>query len=111
MSNAYVEEVAGTYRVAGTRVSLDSVVCAFIAGQSAESIAQSSESIAQSFPVLTLEQVYGTIAFYVGHREEVDRYLQAEEREYEGKRAASRAMDPMFYQKLADVKKQTPLAR
>ena len=92
-----MEEVAGTYRVAGTRVSLDSVVCAFIAGQSAE-------SIAQSFPVLTLEQVYGTIAFYLGHREEVDRYLQAEERDYEGKRAASRAMDPMFYQKLADVK-------
>jgi uncharacterized protein (DUF433 family) len=104
MSNAYVEEVAGTYRVAGTRVSLDSVVCAFIAGQS-------PESIARSFPVLTLEQVYGTIAFYLGHREEVDRYVQAEERDYEGKRAPSRAADSMFYQKLADIKRLTPPVR
>lgn len=52
-------------------MSLDSIVYAFIAGQPAE-------SIAQSFPVLTLEQVYGAIAFYLGHREEVDRYLEFE---------------------------------
>jgi uncharacterized protein (DUF433 family) len=35
--------------VAGTRVSLDSIVYAFLDGQSAE-------AIAQAFPVLTLEQ-------------------------------------------------------
>src|SRR3989442_14895509 len=104
MRKAYVAEVGGAYRVAGTRVSLGSIVCAFIAGHSAE-------SIAQSFPVLTLEQVYGTITFHLGHREEVERYLQAQDRDYEGKRAASRAIDPMFYQKLADVKRQTPPGR
>ena len=49
MSTTYVEQREGVYRVAGTRVSLDSIVYAFIPGQSAE-------SIAQSFPVLTLEQ-------------------------------------------------------
>jgi hypothetical protein len=27
-----------------------------------------AETIAQSFPVLTLEQVYGTITFYLAHR-------------------------------------------
>jgi hypothetical protein len=37
-------------------VSLDSIVYAFLSGQSAG-------SIAQSFPVLRLEQVYGAIAF------------------------------------------------
>lgn len=104
MSAEYVEQREGFYRVAGTRVSLDSIVYAFISGQSAE-------SIAQSFPVLTLEHVYGVITFYLAHREEIDRYLEAQEKDYEAKRAASRAADPMFYQKLADAKRQTPLVR
>jgi uncharacterized protein (DUF433 family) len=104
VSTAYVEQREGVYRVSGTRVSLDSIVYGFIGGQSAE-------SIAQSFPVLTLEQVYGAITFYLAHREEVDRYLEAQEQDYEAKRAAARAADPMFYQKLADAKRQTPLVR
>ena len=104
MSTTYVEQSDGVYRVAGTRVSLDSIVYAFVSGQSAE-------SIAQSFPVLALEQVYGAITFYLAHRDEIDRYLDAQEQDYEAKRAAARASDPMFYQKLADAKRQTPLAR
>lgn len=99
MATRYVEMREGAYRVAGTRVSLDSVVCGFIGGQS-------PETVAQSFPVLTLEQVYGSIAFYLEHREEVDRYLEAQERDFEVKRAAARAADPMFYRKLADAKRQ-----
>ena len=104
MSTDYVEKRDGVYRVVGTRVSLDSIVCAFISGQSAE-------SIAQSFPVLTLEQAYGAITFYLAHREEIDRYLEAQEQDYEARRAAAREADPMFYQKLADAKRQTPLVR
>jgi len=104
VSTEYVEQRDGAYRVAGTRVSLDSIVYAFISGQSAE-------SIAQSFPVLTLEQVYGAITFYLANREGIDRYLDAQRQDYEAKRAAARTGDPMFYQKLADAKRQTPLAR
>ena len=50
MSDAYIEQRDGLYTVAGTRVSLDSIAYAFLAGQSAE-------AIAQAFPVLNLEQV------------------------------------------------------
>lgn len=32
--------------------------------------------IAQNFPLLSLEQVYGTIAFYLANREIVDAYLE-----------------------------------
>ena len=32
--------------------------------------------IAESFPALNLEQVYGSIAFYLAHRERIDEYLQ-----------------------------------
>jgi hypothetical protein len=35
-----------------------------------------AESLAQSFPVLTLEQVYGAITYYLAHREVIDAYLQ-----------------------------------
>lgn len=85
-------------------MSLDSIVYAFVSGESAE-------SIAQAFPVLTLEQVYGAITFYLAHRDEIERFLERRRREFDMARAAARDSDPMFYQKLADAKKQTPLAR
>lgn len=103
MSEVYVEQRDGTYTVAGTRVSLDSVVYAFLDGQSAE-------AIAQAFPVLTLEQVYGAITYYLAHRDEVDRYLEGRRQDFDAARMASRDADPMFYKKLAEAKKQT-LAR
>jgi uncharacterized protein (DUF433 family) len=104
VNNAYVEECDEVYRISGTRVSLDSIVHGFLAGQSAE-------SIAQAFPVVSLEQVYGAIAFYLAHRNELDRYIDARQRDFETRREAARNADPMFYQKLADARKQPPLAR
>lgn len=104
MSTMYVEQCDDVYVVAGTRVSLDSIVYAFLSGQSAE-------SIAQAFPVLRLEQVYGAITFYLAHRDDVNLYLEARRRDFEARREAARTADPMFYQKLADARKQTPLVR
>lgn len=104
MSEAYIERRDGVDIVAGTRVSLDSIVYAFLDGQSAE-------AIAQAFPVLTLEQVYGAIAYYLAHRDEVDRYLETRRQDFAAARQAARDADPMFYQKLAEAKKQTPLTR
>ena len=103
VSTSYVEQRDDTYMIAGTRVSLDSIVHAFVSGDSAE-------TIAQAFPVLNLEQVYGAITFYLAHRGEVDRYLAARQQDFEAQREASRKADPMFYQKLADAKRQIPLA-
>jgi uncharacterized protein (DUF433 family) len=104
MTPGYVEQREGVYMVAGARVSLDSIVYAFVSGQSAE-------AIAQAFPVLNLEQVYGAVAFYLAHRDDVDRYLEERRRDYDEKREAARNADPMFYQKLADAKRQTPIVR
>ncbi len=95
MNKQYVETRDGGYWIVGSRVSLDSVVYAFLSGQS-------PESIAQSFPVLILEQVYGAIAFYLSNRADIDAYLAQSNREYEKMRQAARDADPMFYQKLAD---------
>ncbi|MBI3801071.1 MAG: DUF433 domain-containing protein [Deltaproteobacteria bacterium] len=99
MSEQYVENRDDGYWITGTRISLDSVVYAFLQGQTAE-------SIAQSFPLLTLEQVYGAIAFYLAHRAEIDTYLEQGRAEFAALRQAAREADPMFYQKLADARRQ-----
>ena len=56
-------------RVGKTRVMLDSVVAAFQQGHS-------PETIQQEYPALTLEEVYGALAYYLANRDEVDRYLK-----------------------------------
>ena len=99
MNKQYVEKIDDIYRLIGTRVSLDSIVYAFWRGQTAE-------SIAQSFPVLTLEQVYGALTFYLANKSEIDAYLKAAEAEFEGLRQAAREQDPMFYQKLTDARRR-----
>ena len=98
-AKSYVEQRDGGYWVAGTRVSLDSLVYAFREGQTAE-------SIAQSFPVLTLEQVYGALTYYLAHREVIDAYLQHQEANFAQLAQDLRRRDPMFYQKLADARRQ-----
>ena len=94
----YVEERDGAYWVAGSRVSLDSVVYAFWSGQT-------PESIAQSFPTLSLEQVYGTAAYYLAHQVEIDRYLAGRRADFEKLRQEARQLDPAFHQKLAEAKR------
>lgn len=64
----------GTIRVGGTRVTLESVVYAYDSGSS-------PEEIVEDFPSLTLAHVYGALAYYHQHREEVHQYLQRQEAE------------------------------
>jgi uncharacterized protein (DUF433 family) len=73
MAQGYIEQRDGGFYIRGTRVPLDSVVHEFRNGVSAE-------SIRQAFPTLTLEQVYGAIAFYLGHQAEVDASIREAER-------------------------------
>ena len=93
MPHEYVEQRDGAYYVAASRVSLDSVVYAFLRGDS-------PEGIADDFPALTLEQVYGSIAFYLANRDQIDAYLRAVEREFDRLRADSRKQHPLLYAKL-----------
>ena len=94
MAKDYIEERSGAYFVAGTRVSLDSVVLAFLRGES-------PEGIAESFPALTLEQILGSLAFYLANRDDVDQYLRqgAELREQ------ARQNYPELYARLADARR------
>lgn len=94
----YVELHDGAYRVAGSRVSLDSIVYAYWN-------AQSPESIAQSFPALTLEQVYGAITYYLANRQVIDAYIEKSDAEFAAAREQARANNPGFYATWADRKR------
>ena len=59
----------GGWRVGDSRVSLDSVIHCYWEGLS-------PEAIVEELPSLTAEQVYGAIAWYLGHQAEVDRHLE-----------------------------------
>ena len=73
LSKRYVEEDSqGALRVGSLGVSLDSVAIAFQQGHSAE-------TIQQLYPALSLEEVYGAIAFYLANQHEVDQYLERQE--------------------------------
>lgn len=98
-SKEYVNWQDDAYRIVGTRVCIDSIVYAFRAGAS-------PESIQKNFPTLTLEQVYGSIAFYLGNTAEVDRYLIQGEQECELLQQASREAYPEWYEKFERAKKE-----
>ena len=100
---SYIESHQGCYRISGTRVSLDSIVYAFLDGDS-------PETIAQSFPVLTLEQVYGAIAYYLAHREEIDAHLRLEEADFEEKRRLAREQNPQLHQRFQEIRRSKTLA-
>jgi len=64
----------GVVRVAGTRVTLDTLVAAFDAGATAEEIAQQYSSV-------LLPDVYSVITYYLRHKAEVSAYLQTRQEE------------------------------
>ena len=75
------------YWIKGTRVSLDSVVYRWLEGLS-------PESTTECFPAPTLEQVYGAIAYYLSHRDEINACLKASEQGYEAFRERVRSRYP-----------------
>lgn len=59
----------GVIRVAGTRVTLDTLVAAFNEGATAE-------EIVLQYPSLELGDVYAVIGYYLHNRAEVEQYLE-----------------------------------
>ena len=99
MHSEYIEERNGGYYIAGTRISLDSVVYAFERGNS-------PEAIQESFPVLKRAQIYGAIAFYLDHQAEVQRYLEREERRIQGSTIPLSEANPELWNRLLRAKEE-----
>jgi uncharacterized protein (DUF433 family) len=88
-ASPYIEERNGGLYVAGTRVSLDSVLINFRQGTS-------PEKIVQSFPTVKLFQVYGAIAYYLENEETISGYLAEGEREFESAPRLSQTNPELF---------------
>ena len=71
-----VTDADGVVRVAKTRVTLDTVISAFLSGAT-------PEEIAQQYPSLNLADVYAVIAYYLQRRSDVDAYLRERQRRAE----------------------------
>ena len=96
MNNDYVNVDGDSYRINGTRVSLDSIVYDYLSGLS-------PESIADNFDTLSLEQVYGAITYYLSHRSEVERHLMKNRAKFDSLREKARESHPLLYRKLEEM--------
>lgn len=103
MTPEYVEKLDTGYRIKGARVSLDSIVYAFLSGQS-------PQSIAEDFPVLTLEEVYGAIAYYLRNRDEIDRHLREVDERFPELQRKIRESYPLLNRKLDEAREYTSAA-
>jgi len=61
----------GVFRIAGTRVTLDSIVREFKDGAT-------PEQIQEDFSSVTLSDIYSVIAYYLQHSRAVEDYLSAQ---------------------------------
>jgi uncharacterized protein (DUF433 family) len=104
MVKDYIERRADNYYVAGTRISLDSIVHAFRRGES-------PETICQNFEILQLGEVYGAIAYYLANQSVIDAYLvRQDEKWVEGKRN-SEPLPASLRKRLTRARDETYTAR
>ena len=99
MHSEYIEERNGGYYVAGTRISLDSVVYFFERGDS-------PEAIHESFPLLRPAQIYGAIAFYLDHQAEVRQYLEEKERRIQDSSIPLSEANPELWNRLQRAREE-----
>jgi uncharacterized protein (DUF433 family) len=95
----YVEERNGGLYVAGTGVSLDSVVIRFQEGAS-------PDKIVQSFPSLELSKVSGVIAYYLENEKVVNNYIAEGERELEQSATPLSQTNPELFARLQAARRQ-----
>ena len=94
----YVDCREGGYWITDTRVSLESVVYAFKNGIY-------PEEIFRMFDSLTLEQVYGAIAFYLANKSIIDNYLLEGDSLYAQQRESTLQDNPVLQAKLNQARR------
>jgi uncharacterized protein (DUF433 family) len=67
-------DACGIIRIAKTRVTLDTVVTAFLEGCT-------PEEIKEQYPSLQLSDIYLVIGYYLRHRDEIQKYLVERQRQ------------------------------
>ncbi len=94
----YVEERDGGYYIVGTRIALDSIVGAFKAGES-------PDTILRSFPMAgPLVRIYGAITFYLENKDKVEAYLDDQDRLWRESAAAQTDLPDSLSRRLRDAR-------
>jgi uncharacterized protein (DUF433 family) len=83
----------GGMRIGHSRVMLDSIVAGFQQGHS-------PGTLQQQYPTLSLEEVYGAIAYYLAHTDEVHTYLKRQDELWEAWRTKSATRSSPVVQRL-----------
>ncbi|XWK87059.1 MAG: DUF433 domain-containing protein [Phormidium sp.] len=79
----------GVIRISKTRVTLDTVITAFLEGAIAE-------EIREQYPSLQLADIYSAIAYYLRHQAEIDTYLlERQHRATEVRQEAEKRFNPV----------------
>jgi uncharacterized protein (DUF433 family) len=104
MAKEYIQERDGNYYIAGTRISLDSIVHAFRRGES-------PETICQNFELLRLEEVYGAIAYYLANRAEIDAYLLRQDQKWAEGRSHAEPLPADLRERLIRARDELHTAR
>lgn len=99
MAKEFVERRHDSYYLIGSRVPLAHIVRQFQNGEPAE-------AIRLHYPALTLEQVYGAIAFYLGNKEDVEKDVAERERE-EDQFESAHPFPPRLREKLERARQDT----
>ena len=73
MAQDHIERRDAGFYIVGSRVAIDAVVWEYWNGEE-------PQCIQSHYPTLTLQEVEGAIAFYLNHRDEVDKVIQENKR-------------------------------
>src|SRR5215208_638432 len=103
-SKAYVRvDEHEVLRVGNSDVMLDSIIASFQQGASAE-------TIQQQYPSLSLEEVYGAIAWCLTNAEEVAKYLERQAAVWDWERAKAVTRPSPVLQRLRALRDQRGVA-
>lgn len=101
MDSLYVQARDGNLYVGLSRVTLETVILSWQAGQT-------PEQIHASFSQLLLVAIYGAITYYLEHKDELDAFFRETEAMDEARQAAEEAAHPEFF---ADMRRRMAEAR
>jgi len=94
----FVERRDSGFYLVGSRVPIDRIVREYRDGEQ-------PEAIRSHYPTLSLEQVNGAIAFYLGHKDEVEKVM-AEREHVENDFRKSHPAPPHLKEKLERARQQ-----
>ncbi len=87
--------VDGNLYIGKSRVTLETIVLKWRAGDR-------PEQLHEGFPSVPLAAIYGAIAYYLAHQEQLDRLFSENEKQYQADRAAAEAANPEFYARMRE---------